>query len=714
MPSPLDSVSEDSLAHVLCYLDFRSAVRWKQTVAKKWGERLSSTESGSMPHVWRRFFHRQAFSSEDLGEGEGQGADFYIQKCRYRRKLQQTLFGRTRLPRKIASRQSRPQPPLKCFHLPNRLLSFLPVVPDGGEDESWWQHVDDLPIVNFSCDSFLLISTAVGGEILLLNPFSRSLSLYQSVLDNAVHSDEGMMEQAIHEAASLIAQKQSRRQREEPDIAMSAVFQKQVSGESIATDDKEEASGREEYPLTTTRVIPSDEEELEIAATAIEDRLHRNHHMHRTHNRVTPKHTLISWQEDMLDYDLMDYFGQHAPHHRPLVENGDDGVEVEVDYMGIDAKPVLHENGVFTGTTMMAVGRAMCSEVGQGLECFEAVTWFRDTKSNLSRHVCRVRGDYELVELCACRRRVYVSPSHRNDEQNSDYPRGASKIYVYPMVEYQGNERSTAVAAEDDKPSKYFPNPTLVVDCKNRVSAIALCATGSHLIVSTEAGNLLFWQMGKSSFSLEKEVTLERALEDAVGELAISQVAIEAAKTPIGSILCPRAVSIETCGFCTLHRGLTHGTTVLLWHKTTSDDDGEREWRLQSMIYLPLSAQRTPQVHYDGNRLIVFGQDHISLLILVYEVSSTLEHLAANTDCLKTKGQLDGGVFDLSSKSRVRFANRIRHAALGGIEDFESLRMTCNERFIVVNTKTGNLLSGGSVPFQEGLLVIDLEDHCYC
>jgi hypothetical protein len=99
----------------------------------------------------------------------------------------------------------------------------------------------------------------------------------------------------------------------------------------------------------------------------------------------------------------------------------------------------------------------------------------------------------------------------------------------------------------------------------------------------------------------------------------------------------------------------------------------------------------------------------------VHEVSSTLEHLAANTDFLKTKGQLDGGVFDMSSTSRVRFANRIRHTALGGIEDVESLRMTCNERFILVNTKTGNLLSEGTIPFQEGLLVIDLEDnHCYC
>jgi hypothetical protein len=68
----------------------------------------------------------------------------------------------------------------------------------------------------------------------------------------------------------------------------------------------------------------------------------------------------------------------------------------------------------------------------------------------------------------------------------------------------------------------------------------------------------------------------------------------------------------------------------------------------------------------------------------------------------------------MSSTSRVRFANRIRHAALGGIEDFESLHMTCNEHFTLVNTTTGNLLSGGRIPFQGGLLVIDLEDHRYC
>jgi hypothetical protein len=36
------------------------------------------------------------------------------------------------------------------------------------------------------------------------------------------------------------------------------------------------------------------------------------------------------------------------------------------------------------------------------------------------------------------------------------------------------------------------------------------------------------------------------------------------------------------------------------------------------------------------------------------------------------------------------------------------MHMTCNERFLIVNTNTGNLL--GSSPYAEGLLVIDLQD----
>jgi hypothetical protein len=71
-----------------------------------------------------------------------------------------------------------------------------------------------------------------------------------------------------------------------------------------------------------------------------------------------------------------------------------------------------------------------------------------------------------------------------------------------------------------------------------------------------------------------------------------------------------------------------------------------------------------------------------------------------------------GGCYNLSNPPQVRFANRIRHVALGGINRFDTLHLTSNERFIIVNTKTGDLLSGASFPFSEGLLVIDLNEGC--
>jgi hypothetical protein len=63
----------------------------------------------------------------------------------------------------------------------------------------------------------------------------------------------------------------------------------------------------------------------------------------------------------------------------------------------------------------------------------------------------------------------------------------------------------------------------------------------------------------------------------------------------------------------------------------------------------------------------------------------------------------------MRGEDQVKFVNRIRHAALGGLEFYDSVYMTANERYVIVNTKSGNLLGGGS-PGSDGLLVIDLED----
>jgi len=737
----MNSLSEDSLSHILSYLDFESAVKWKERISKKWRRQLSSTESGSIPHVWKNLFYRSAYASEDLqlekiGPSE-ERVNCLIQQYKYRKRLQKALFNRAPRHRftpasRHASTTLPSARPIHCFHLPNRLFSFLPVIPDSWDEDEFFDW-DDPPPVNFRCDSFMLTSTAVGAELLLLNPFSKTLSIYSSVLDNVIHSDEGMMEQALNEAGILIASARKRCDFDSLTDAsrdLAASFFLGGSPNSVAHDG-----------------FLAHDDELELAAMAINDRVHRNHSLYKKDYRVTPKYTLISLEDTILDIDLMEYFWDHAPHrqraHQFMVEDEEnaDGVEVEIDYMGIEAKPVLGQDGLPTGMTMLAVGRAMQSERNQNdlqLECFEAIAWFRSAGEDDSfchkKSVCRVRGDCMSVDLCATERRVYINPTaftRRNLEEMpfdaalQEWARqcGTSKVYVYPLVEYSAksgdNER------EAGYPSKYFPEPFMILDCKHPVSTLAVCASGKNLVVATSSGLLLWWEVYGSSSQLIHEIKLSKVLQKLIRSRSLSPGLREIATSCIVSFHCPRAMPMQMCGFCTLHRSAANNScSVLMWHHVRHDE-GYDELLPQTMINLPLYTQKTPQIHYDGRRLIVFGQDHIGLIILVYEVFSTLEHLALvpteSTSDLRNQrfsGQLDGGVYDLTppgASPRVRFVNRIRHAALGGIHDFESLRMTCNERFIVVNTKTGNLLSDGTVPFQEGLLVIDLDDQKhYC
>ena len=115
----------------------------------------------------------------------------------------------------------------------------------------------------------------------------------------------------------------------------------------------------------------------------------------------------------------------------------------------------------------------------------------------------------------------------------------------------------------------------------------------------------------------------------------------------------------------------------------------------------------------------IFGRDHIGLIFLVYHVLGTrYDQDEFNSEKApserKGKGNEEsGGVVNLLGERRVEFVNRIRHAGLGGLEYFDSFIMTANERYIVVNTKTGHLVaSDGARDTSQGLLVVDLQEHC--
>ena len=62
-------------------------------------------------------------------------------------------------------------------------------------------------------------------------------------------------------------------------------------------------------------------------------------------------------------------------------------------------------------------------------------------------------------------------------------------------------------------------------------------------------------------------------------------------------------------------------------------------------------------------------------------------------------------------QERIEYVQRIRHAGLGGLEYYDNIFMTLNERFLVLNTKTGNLLDSNGNASTEGLIVIDFKEH---
>jgi hypothetical protein len=199
----------------------------------------------------------------------------------------------------------------------------------------------------------------------------------------------------------------------------------------------------------------------------------------------------------------------------------------------------------------------------------------------------------------------------------------------------------------------------------------------------------------------------------------------------------PRHLPLKTCGFVTLHTtretlrsSTTGGHTALFWERRREAHSAD-EWGIFAMINLPLLQHRTPQVHYDGNRFIALGQDHFGLIVLIYQVHSTLESLSSAVFESKAKNiaknqsfrrgdvsvgrEASGGVYNFTAPNtdvpRVIFANRVRHSALDVLEQSKCLQMTCNERFVVLRTMKGNCLQHEGVTSScqdDGLLIFDL------
>lgn len=327
-------------------------------------------------------------------------------------------------------------------------------------------------------------------------------------------------------------------------------------------------------------------------------------------------------------------------------------------------------------------------------------------------------------------------------------------IHRFPLVDYRGQGECS------DWTGACFPSPEASIIAQYPVSCFSVDKSGQFLIVGTVHGTVEMWSTGVHSESpvrLEilsvRESFLKRARSMTIGarcridlecddkpdldehetqdDLALVEVSGEVElphKNPtckISQIYLPCHLPVQH-GFVTKQRDSESGTTLLLWQtRKISTEDApaltNQQFQIVSMVNLPLSSQSHPEVHFDARRLIVFGQDHIGPIILVYHVLGTRydqddfqdEATATPVEKLNSKGnQESGGVINLLDEHRIKFVNRIRHVGLGGLEYFDSFIMSANERFIVVNTKCGNLIaSDGTRNASQGLLVIDLKDY---
>ena len=329
---------------------------------------------------------------------------------------------------------------------------------------------------------------------------------------------------------------------------------------------------------------------------------------------------------------------------------------VDLAYMGIDSKPVLRSGGEIEGT-MVAVGRIFSDDSFRSST--EIIAWFRESamESYADQHVCRFATGFREFELCPVRRVVYTH-------------QGGSRVSVFSM-----SPRSSMAVVPGAE-------PLFSLECSDDVTAMAVDPTGSTLLISTRSGSLQVWDLrhgAKLAACIDTFHSTRKAFPG----------------TPLDSSICEivyaRDRPLSTNGFVTLHHRSNAASQLVLWRFESV------AWKIASMVSLPLSSRRRPVVRFDGRRVIVLGQDHIGVIILVY----VLDGEGGNDG--------SGGVVN-GPHTALHFANRIRHVALSEVHWFDQIDMTCNERFLIVNTKAGHLLSLTECLPSDGLLVIDLDD----
>jgi len=737
--------------------------------------------------LWQQVFKNHNFAPiDDNSNSDGSSID-YLSAIRERKALWSNLSGKS-----TSTKQ--------CLSLPNRLFNFVPLVPPNmmhypptstsGDDDndmifSYLEDEDntdvdsdiemdvdqeeaeevannalnqDPPPVEFACDSFCLTSTSTGTEYVLLNPFSGSVEVHASVLDNAIGSDEKLMEQCLQDASDNIVKKRTM---------------------SDEVDD---------HP---------DERSEVIAGEAIHNRM--NYKMYDT----PPKQVLFS-VNDYFDLDLNEYFGEATPFAAHQHRRGN----VTVDWVGVDSHIALRTDKSIAGNVIGAARILEMESDNHGeeeLSCTEIFAWSNfesgsdkcPGSSYDTKYVCRVAGSFYFLDIDANNQKLYAAfqSSPFDQDTNMDMRRDDHNMNNQQLIDIEDldsivNDDGTSIRLQntiyclpliryDKSPSSlesirsYFPSPEACIVAQYPVCSFSVDPTGKTLLVGTNCGTVEVWKTDVDSSTSSKPRRLQNlsvhesfmkrhrsktmgerhassTLEDAElddkpsniefntvtetrDDLALlddnvdEEVPHKHPTTKISHIYLPKHTPVDQCGFVTKQRSSEVGTTLLLWQSGTissekrQDSGINEQFSITAMINLPLSAQCSPEVTFDGRKIIVYGKDHIGQILLVYHVLNTrydqdefdrerMPTSSPKKESSKTNEE-SGGVINLNDEKRIKFVNRIRHAGLGGNEYYDSILLSANERFIMCNTKTGNLIGSDGRNGSEGLLVIDLQDE---
>jgi hypothetical protein len=649
--SPLENLSDDILGSILLCCDFESACNVAQRTSQALQQQASSSQK--LHPIWKEIFDRHGFSSQDIGDWHD-----IIRICQQRRQL---LFNLLQ-PRQLC--QTKKKKIRSLANLPHRYFQFLPIVPDDKwllEEEEEEEHFPmvDTPSIFYECDSFVLTSTATSPELLFLNPFDSSLTIFHNCLEHCVKSED------------------------------SENLMMHITTNPMDMD--------EDTPTATTTASPSNQ-------------------------------TLLS-TDDYFCFDIAPRFPAAGPSRNSMTEE-----EYDMVHVGTESKPIFdasHSTTTCIGT-MVAVGRSVRNLADPSVVCTELTSWTKtvDAKDGVYGHkrIVRIPYLFQLVDLDAIHNRILVSFPEGGGAGGG--PTKPNQLQVYPLIpSTDGNN------ALPEDPRKYFPDPAMTITSQHAITACAMdSVTGNTLLIATKSRTLEVWSLQANTATRTQILSCAKCLKESI-QMRLAhrniQPPVDSAEahaasslyrqvtrlqgSSIESIHVSKHLCLEQSGFVTLQHSRTEGSSLLLWRF----QEDSSSFHIMSLINLPLWSRRIPRIFFDGTRLIVFGQDHIGAILLIYhctathknnnnELSPLVSPLEQQEEC---DGDGSGGVYNLTHPPRgVQLANRIRHAALGGLDDYamDSMHMTCNERFLMVNTRTGNLL--GSSPVPEGLLVIDLQD----